>query len=94
MVNVLKAMNLMGGILTLETKHNARMKTLEKLRILLLLLFFGYTGAYSASFRSLWQVLGQIQHDVPPTPRKETCREHAGLGFLGSTSYRIQKYSQ
>ena len=41
MINALKAIRLTGKIPTLETKCNARMKTNEKLAVLLLLPFFG-----------------------------------------------------
>ena len=40
MINALKAIRLTGKIPTLETKCNARMKTNEKLAVLLLLPFF------------------------------------------------------
>ncbi|MBR0074054.1 MAG: hypothetical protein IJP95_09490, partial [Bacteroidales bacterium] len=41
MINALKAIKLIGRIPTLETRCNARMKTTEKLMVLLLLPFFG-----------------------------------------------------
>lgn len=41
MISAMKAMKLIGGIPPLEAKHNALMKTPEKLIILLLLSFFG-----------------------------------------------------
>lgn len=74
MINALKAIRLTGKIPTLETKCNARIKTNEKLAVLLLLPFFGCKGPshlphsaaaewFSAGYNMLYRLLRDAKVD-------------------------------
>lgn len=105
MITALKAIKLTDRMTTLETRHNATLKTSEKLMVLLLLPFFGFkdvshlpqsavSGWFSVGYNMLYRLLREATFGQSHKNNQLYFRLHPALFFQQKMSINKSRLLQ